>query len=130
MIASRIALSLLFLAAPLTVLGQTGPGSCHPYPGATAADCLELIATNLNDSTELACDSKTGRATLNYRTCSIVTKCASGQTAVEIDAMARRSLATIGACAFNDRGSISGSYVAEDGSKTCYLFTTRESACT
>lgn len=123
MISNCITLSILLLVAPLAVVGQTGPGSCHPYPGAVAQDCLELIGNNLGDDTTIACD-RDQRATLNLRNCSIVTKCVTGQTTVEVDTMVRRSLTVIGKCALSDRGSISGYYIADDGSKTCYLYPT------
>lgn len=66
MISNRIALSILLLVAPLAVVGQTGPGPCHPYPGAIAQDCLELISRNLGNDTQLACGSA-GRTTLNLQ---------------------------------------------------------------
>jgi hypothetical protein len=56
------------------------------------------------------------------RNCSIVTKCGSGETAVVNDDAVRRALTTIGKCALNDRGSISGYYVADSGAKTCYMY--------
>jgi hypothetical protein len=113
-------LGMLLLLSPLT-LSQGGPGPCHPYPGAAAQDCLELIGNNLNNDTPLTCGSD-GRATLTLRNCSITTKCAAGMTTVVPDDAVRRALTTIGKCALNDRGSISGSYIADDGSTTCYLF--------
>lgn len=115
----------LFLATAILLspfaLAQTGPGPCHPYPGAAAADCLELIGNTLNTDNELTCGSN-GRATLTLRNCSIVVACAKGQTSAPADTAVRRALTTIGSCALNDHGSISGYYVADDGSKTCYLY--------
>ncbi|KAF8815075.1 hypothetical protein BYT27DRAFT_7156236 [Phlegmacium glaucopus] len=120
-------LGMLLLLSPLT-LSQTGPGPCHPYPGAVATDCLQLIGDNLNVDSPLTCGSD-GRATITLRNCSITTKCAAGQTTVVPDDAVRRALTTIGACALSDYGSISGYYIADDGSKTCYLYPGQESAC-
>jgi hypothetical protein len=116
-------LGMLLLLSSLTL--SQGPGRCHPFPGAGAQDCLELIGNNLmNVDNVLTCGSDS-RATITLRTCSIITKCAQGQMSVVPDEVVRRALTTIGTCALNDRGSISGYYVAEDGSKTCYLFAGR-----
>lgn len=101
---------------------QTGPGTCHPYPGATAPDCLELIGNNLNSESSVTCNSSNGRATISLRNCAITTACAQGVTSVDIDTMVRRSLTAIGSCALNDHGSISGYYIDAGGSKTCYLY--------
>jgi hypothetical protein len=38
------------------------------------------------------------------------------------DDAVRRALTVIGSCALSDYGSISGYYVADDGSKTCYSY--------
>lgn len=113
-------LGMLLLLSPLA-LSQTGPGPCHPYPGASAQDCLKLIGDNLNQDASLSCDS-TGRATISSATCSIVTLCAAGMESIATDIAVRRALTTIGSCALSDYGSISGYYVAGDGSKTCYLY--------
>ena len=114
-------LGMLLLLSPLTLSQDPGSGPCHPYPGAGAQDCLDLIGHNLGNDTELACGSAS-RATMTLGTCSITTKCASGVTTVVPDDVVRFALTTIGTCALNDRGSISGYYLASDGSKTCYLY--------
>ena len=114
-------LGVLLLLSPL-VLSQTGPGACHPYPGAVAKDCLTLIGTFLNSDETLTCGSS-GLVTISFRNCTVVTRCAAGvSTPVEADTAVRRALTAIGSCALNDRGSISGYYIADDGSKTCYLY--------
>jgi len=113
-------LSAVFLIlAPF--VGADSVGTCHPYPGAVAQDCLELIGNNLGSEHETTCGSD-GRALLKLRNCSITTKCGAGVTAVSDDTAVRRALTAIGACALNDYGSISGFYTADDGSKTCYLY--------
>ena len=117
---ANIVLAALSLI-PILVSAQTGPGPCHPYPGAAAGDCLELIGNSLNDETNVPCDS-TGRATISLRNCVITTACASGVTSVVTDTIARYALTTIGTCALKDYGSISGYYISADGSKTCYLY--------
>ncbi|KAF8869262.1 hypothetical protein CPB84DRAFT_1037085 [Gymnopilus junonius] len=104
-----------------------GVGSCHPYPGAVAQDCLQLIGDNLQNDKELVCEK--GRATITLRDCSITTKCAVGETSVVPDEIVRRALTSIGACALSDYGSISGVYTAVNGAKTCYLYPGRESFC-
>jgi len=110
---------MLLLLSPLT-LSQVG--NCHPYPGAVAQDCLQLIGDNLGNDTEVTCGER-GRATITLRLCSITTKCAKGQSAVVPDLVVRRALTSIGACALSDYGSISGSYTSDDDrSKTCYLY--------
>lgn len=114
-------LNALLLSLPI-VIADAGPGPCHPYPGAVAEDCLELIGQHLSNDSETPCTGKTGLATLTLRNCSIVTKCGSGETAVVNDDAVRRALTTIGKCALNDRGSISGYYVADSGAKTCYMY--------
>jgi hypothetical protein len=113
-------LGMLLLLSPLAL--SAGVGSCHPYPGASAPDCLELIGNNFRNEDELVCEKGTGRATLTLRSCSITTKCGPDVTGVITDEVVRRALTSIGACALNDRGSISGDYTAADGSKTCYLY--------
>ncbi|KAF8956410.1 hypothetical protein BDZ97DRAFT_1851820 [Flammula alnicola] len=118
-------LGMLLLLSPLT-LSQT-VGACHPYPGAVAQDCLQLIGNNLGNDTELACEQ--GRATITLSQCSITTKCAAGEIAVVPDEVVRRALTSIGACALSDYGSISGSYTAENGAKTCYLYPGAVSSC-
>lgn len=105
---------------PILASAQNGPGPCHPYPGAAAVDCLELIGNNLNNDNGITCDSN-GRAILTLRNCSIVATCKPG-VQVDPDTSVRRALTTIGTCALNDHGSISGYYIAADGSKTCYLY--------
>ena len=114
----KLVLGMLLLLSPLTLSQTIGP--CHPYPGAAAPDCLDLIGNNLNVETTLTCGSD-GRATLTLRNCSIVTTCKVGTTVVPDDAV-RRALTAIGTCALNDHGSISGYYIAADESKTCYLY--------
>jgi hypothetical protein len=98
---------------------------CHPFPGAVAQDCLELIGNNLNKDDELDVPCReSGRATITLRSCSITTvnvNCLGGTTKVSVDEVVRRALTTIGKCAQSDRGSISGFYIAED-TKTCYLY--------
>ena len=116
--ATTLLLSALSLLTPLAS-AQTGVGPCHPYPGAAAQDCLELIGNKLRSEDEVPC--RGGRATLTLRLCSITTTCV-GDTGVSADAAVRRALTTIGSCALNDHGSISGYYTAEDGAKTCYLY--------
>ena len=110
---------VLLQVSPLT-LSQT-LSNCHPFPGAAASDCLQLIGNNLGSDSTLTCDSN-GRATITLNNCSITTKCAAGATTVVADEVVRRALTTIGKCALNDRGSISGYYIDDGGSKTCYLY--------
>lgn len=109
-------LGMLLLLSPHTL--SQSVGSCHPYPGAVAQDCLQLISDNLGNDDELACEN----ATITLRNCSIVTKCAAGETTVARDEVVRRALTSIGACALSDYGSISGTYTTENGAKTCYLY--------
>jgi hypothetical protein len=75
--------------------------------------------TNLSNDEALQVDS-TGRATLTLRDCSIVTVPATGVT-IDRDTAVRMALTAIGSCALGDLGSVSGSYVADDGTKVCYL---------
>jgi hypothetical protein len=117
-------LSALLVLTPLVV--SQSVGDCHPYPGAAAQDCLELIGNNLNkeDELEVACRDSSP-ATITLRQCSITTvktDCGGGNTRVSVDEIVRRALTAIGTCALNDRGSISGSYITEDNVKTCYLY--------
>jgi len=97
-------------------VGQT-IGPCHPYPGAAASDCLELISNNFGSDAALSCGS-----TLTIGSCSIVTRCTQGPATFTGDDVVRRALTTIGSCALSDYGSISGYYIAGDGAKTCYLY--------
>ena len=97
---------------------QVGP--CHPYPGADSPDCLQLISDNLNNNSPLSC-GRDCTVTITLRNCSIVTTCNDG-TDVIPDTMVRRSLTAMGACTLDDQASISGYYIADDGSKTCYLY--------
>lgn len=100
---------------------QSGPGLCHPYPGAVAKDCLELIGSKLGDETQL--DLTSGPATITSNACSIVTKQTSGPASVDVDTVVRMALTTIGQCALSDLGSISGSYTDPDlGIQVCYLY--------
>ncbi|GLB44754.1 hypothetical protein LshimejAT787_1800910 [Lyophyllum shimeji] len=136
---------LALLASPALVLSSpasssaskssfgaaTGPGPCHPFPGAVASDCLELIGSNwFNFDDETSCDARTGRATISLRNCAITTACAEGVSQVSVFDATRRALQAIGTCATSDLGSISGYFVADDGSKTCYLYPGREADCT
>lgn len=109
-----------FLAFGPLLASASSVGPCHPYPGAAAPDCLELIGNNLNNQDKITCNA--GRATVSLRNCVIVTTCASGVSDVETDTSVRRALTAIGTCALNDYGSISGYYIADDNSKTCYLY--------
>ncbi|KAF9343943.1 hypothetical protein BGX26_004994 [Mortierella sp. AD094] len=117
------------LTVPVLISAQTGPGPCHPYPGAVAQDVLELIGNNLNNDVGVQCDAS-GRATISLRNGVITTACAKGVTSVATDTMVRRALTTVGSCALNDHGSVSGYYIADDGSKTCYLYAGNEGQCT
>lgn len=116
------------LAIPVLISAQTGPGPCHPYPGAVAGDVLELISKHLNDDTETPVD-KSGRAVLNLRNAVIVTAVTKNATSVVNDLMVRRALTALGACALSDFGSVSGYYIGEDGGKTCYLYPGSEGNC-
>ena len=112
-------LGIFLLLSPLA-LSQTF-SDCHPYPGAAASDCLQLIGNHLNNDTELACAS-TSLTTITLGSCSVTTKCGSGTTTITPDDAVRRALTVIGKCALSDHGSISGWYLTEDGTKTCYLY--------
>lgn len=116
------------LAIPVLISAQTGPGPCHPYPGADAVDMLELISKHLYDETETPVD-KSGRAVLQFRNAVIVKVVAEGVKSVVNQEMVRIALTTLGSCALSDYGSVSGYYIHEDGGKTCYLYPGRESAC-
>jgi hypothetical protein len=118
------------LAVPVLISAQTGPGPCHPYPGAAAKDVLDLIGNSLNSEDLVECDATTRRATISRGNGVITTACPQSMTSVSKDAMVRRALTTVGSCALNDYGSISGYYIADDGSKTCYLYPGQESHCT
>jgi len=127
--------SALLVLAP-SALSQI-LSDCHPYPGAAAGDCLELISTNLNNDDELSVPCRqtgtgSGRATITLGSCSITTvndDCLSGITKVSKDEVVRRALTTIGKCALNDHGSVSGYYIAPDLMKTCYLYPGSENQC-
>lgn len=114
----------ILLLSQLAVGQSNGPGPCHPYPGAAATDCLQLIGENLNNDATLSCGStsSTSASTLTLGSCSITIKCTGGPVTVETSLAVRRALTTIGTCALSDYGSISGYYLADDGTKTCYLF--------
>ena len=112
--------ALLLLASFACALAQTGPGTCHPYPGAAAQDCLELIGQNLNSEVQTLCVG--GRATISLRNCVITTTCGALEIDISNDVAVRRALTAIGSCALNDYGSISGYYIADNGDKTCYLY--------
>lgn len=109
----------LLLIAPITSAATIG--NCHPYPGAVAQDCLELIGQNLGSEAQASCTGA-GYATITLRSCSITTTCGPGETAIENDEAVRRALTVIGSCALSDLGSISGYYIADNGDKTCYLY--------
>ena len=114
--------SALVLLAPIASVRAATIGSCHPYPGAAAQDCLELIGNTLGNDTQTPCTN--GVSTITLRNCAITTKCASGASSPGItneDAV-RRALTAIGFCALNDLGSISGSYTGDDNVETCYLY--------
>ena len=116
-------LGMLLLLSPLTFSQLlNGPGPCHPYPGAAATDCLQLIGENLNNDATLSCGGSNSPATITLGSCSITVKCTAGPVTVEQSLVVRRALTTIGTCALSDYGSISGYYLADDGTKTCYLF--------
>jgi len=117
----------LLLIAPITSAAIIG--DCHPYPGAAAQDCLQLIGQNLGSEAQASCTGA-GQATITLGTCSITTTCGSGETAIANDDAARRALTVIGSCALRDVGSISGYYIADNGDKTCYLYAGTEGACT
>ena len=120
MIYTGRAVQILAAIALLVNGAQAQVGNCHPYPGAAAPDCLKLIGDNLGNDDSLSCGSR-GSVTITYENCSVVATCKAG-TSVTRDIIVRRSLTAIGACALKDYGSISGYYIADDGSKTCYLY--------
>jgi hypothetical protein len=109
---------LLFVPIAGALAGSVGP--CHPFPGAVAQDCLELIGTNLQTEDQTSCTG--GRATITLRNCSITTTCGAGVKTVDNQEAVRRALTAIGSCALNDRGSISGTYTEDGGARTCYLY--------
>jgi hypothetical protein len=119
-------ISALLVLTPLA-LAQT-VGNCHPYPGAAARDCLELIGNNLNNDKELQVPCGSDHATITLGACAITTvntNCGGGgggNTGISTDEVVRRALTAIGTCALNDRGSISGYYLGQDNLKTCYLY--------
>jgi len=117
----------LLLLAPIASALAGIIGNCHPYPGAVAEDCLQLIGPNLNSKVQTPCTD--GRATITLGECSITTTCGKGGTIRNDDAV-RRALTTIGSCALSDYGSISGYYIADNGDKTCYLYPGNEANCT
>lgn len=110
-----------FIISYLTRQAQAGAvSSCHPYPGAAASDCLTLIGNHFGNETEFGADDK---VILTLGGCSIVTiATAGGNVQTDYDTVVRRALTTIGSCALNDFGSISGAYTSDDGVKTCYLY--------
>jgi hypothetical protein len=108
------------LLAPIASTLAASIGTCHPYPGAVAQDCLELIGNNLGSEVQTACTG--GLATITLRNCSITTRCGSSSTTISNDDAVRRALTAIGSCALSDYGSISGYYIADNGDKTCYLY--------
>jgi hypothetical protein len=79
---------------------------------------------NLNNEETVAVVE--GRAVITHKTCSIITMSAGTTPSMPThDDMVRRALTAIGACALSDYGSISGTYTAEDGTKTCYMWADR-----
>ena len=112
----------MIIHVPQTVTANGGTvGECHPYPGAVAADCLELIGHMLNDNVRLCC-RENFLDVMTLRECSIVSKCTKGPTIYTGGQVVRQALTAIGACALSDYGSISGDYTADNGMKTCYLY--------
>ena len=111
----------LFIISYLTRQAQAAVvSSCHPYPGAVASDCLTLIGNHFSNDTRFGADNS---VILTLGGCSIVTKAtAGGNIQTDYDTVVRRALTTIGSCALNDLGSISGAYTSDDGVKTCYLY--------
>lgn len=118
----------VLLAIPALISAQLGPGPCHPYSGAVAADLLKLIGDNLNDNTETHVDGRK-KAVISFGSAVIVTTATRGAISVSKDIMVRRALTALGACALSDYGSVSGYYIAEDGAKTCYLYPGHEGQC-
>lgn len=114
--------TLFLLSAWGVAANATSIGPCHPYPGAVAQDCLELVGQYLNNEDSAACSN--GLAILSLRNCDIVTVCPSGAATATIDndTAVRRAWTTMGSCALNDHGSISGYYIGDDNVKTCYLY--------
>ena len=96
-------------------------GECHPYPGAIAADCLELIGHMLNDNVRLCC-RENSLDVMALRECSIISKCTKGPIIYTGGQVVHQALTAIGACALSDYGSISSDYTADNGMKTCYLY--------
>ena len=112
----------MIIHAPQTVTINGGTvGECHPYPGAVAADCLELIGHMLNDNVRLCC-RENSLDVMTLRECSVVSKCTKGPIIYTGGQVVRQALTAIGACALSDYGSISGDYTADNGMKTCYLY--------
>ncbi|KXN73157.1 hypothetical protein CONCODRAFT_15655 [Conidiobolus coronatus NRRL 28638] len=112
----------------LSMVSSASVGPCHPYPGAVAQDVLKLISDHLNDdATEKLTSNKF--FTISYQTASIVAKVEHGNQEITKDDMARAALTAVGSCAYNDFGSISGSYTRDDGVKVCYLYAGRENLC-
>jgi hypothetical protein len=116
----------IFIFGYLSRQSQAQGGPCHPYPGAVAQDCLELIGNSLRNDTML--DFTTNPVILSLRNCSIVTKRTSSIVPeVSVDTVARMALTQIGQCALSDYGSISGSYTDEvNGIIVCYLYPGRQ----
>lgn len=113
----------IFIFGYLSQQSQAQGGPCHPYPGAVAQDCLELIGNNLRNDTMLDLTT-TNPVILSLKNCSIVTKRTSSiVTEVSVDAVVRMALTEIGQCALSDYGSVSGHYTnSDDGVKVCYLY--------
>ena len=112
----------MIVHVPQTVIDNEGTvGRCHPYPGAVAADCLELIGNMLDDNVVKWCQENSPDV-ITLRECSIVSKCTKGPITYTSSQAVRQALTAIGACALFDYGSISGDYTADNGMKTCYLY--------
>lgn len=119
---TSLSISLFIISYLIRQARAVDIGPCHPYRGAVAQDCLDLIRDNLGNDTSLDLASSDG-VTLYLRNCGIVTKATTaGGGQIEVDTVVRRALTAIGTCALNDLGSISGAYTGDDGVKTCYLY--------
>jgi hypothetical protein len=54
--AQIMAAAAMIVHVPQTVIDNQGTvGKCNPYPGAVAADCLELIGHMLDDNVKMRC---------------------------------------------------------------------------
>ena len=117
-----MATAAMTVHVPQTVINNGGTvGRCHPYPGAVAADCLELVGNMLDDNVKIRCQGNS-LDVMTLRECTIVSKCTKGPIVYTGSQVVRQALTAIGACALSDYGSISGEYTADNGMKTCYLY--------